>query len=84
MPSAALFALYAAEAHHDNKPDAEQCLLKLFGSGEDIPERLLQQWSGGAELLGSKKIGHILSLAPVKPREAIHSMTMQATFSTLV
>jgi hypothetical protein len=55
-----LFALYAAKAHHDNKPDGEQCLLKLFGSAEHIPESLLQQWSDGAELLGSEKIGRIL------------------------
>ena len=39
-----LFAFYAAKAHHDHKSAGEQCLLRLFGSVKDIPDRLLQQW----------------------------------------
>ncbi|MCK1594656.1 hypothetical protein [Bradyrhizobium sp. 164] len=55
-----LFAFYAAKAHHDRKHDGEHCLLKLFGSTEDIPDRLLQQWSERAELLGPEIVGRIL------------------------
>ncbi|TFV70464.1 hypothetical protein E4K64_30205 [Bradyrhizobium frederickii] len=55
-----LFAFYAAKAHHDHKHDDEHRLLKLFGSAEDIPDRLLEQWSQGAELLGSETVGRIL------------------------
>ncbi|RTE92862.1 MULTISPECIES: hypothetical protein [Bradyrhizobium] len=55
-----LFAFYAAKAHHDHKHDGEHRLLKLFGSAEDIPDRLLEQWSEGAELLGSETAGRIL------------------------
>jgi hypothetical protein len=55
-----LFAFYAARAHHDHKHDGEHSLLKLFGSAEDIPDRLLEQWSDGAELLGSENVGRIL------------------------
>ena len=49
-----LFAFYAAKAHHDHESAGEQCLLRLFGSVKDIPDRLLQQWSDRVELLGPK------------------------------
>jgi hypothetical protein len=55
-----VFAFYAAKALHDHKHDGEHSLLKLFGSAEDIPDRLLEQWSGGAEPLGSENVGRIL------------------------
>jgi hypothetical protein len=52
-----LLAFYAAKAHHDQKHDGEHSLLKLFGSTEDIPDSLLEQWSDCAELLGPETIG---------------------------
>lgn len=55
-----LFAFYSVKAHHDHKPDGELCLLKLFGSAEDIPESLLLQWSDRAELLGSETVGRMM------------------------
>jgi hypothetical protein len=55
-----LFAFYAAKSHHDHKRDGEHRLLKLFGSAEDIPDRLLEQWSEGAELLNPETVGHIV------------------------
>ncbi len=55
-----LFAFYAAKAHHDHKAESEECLLKLFGSAEDIPDRLLQQWSERADLLGSETVGSVM------------------------
>ncbi|MET4019823.1 MULTISPECIES: hypothetical protein [Bradyrhizobium] len=55
-----LFAFYAAKAHHDHKAEGEECLLKLFGSAEDIPDRLLQQWSERADLLGRETVGSIV------------------------
>lgn len=55
-----LFAFYAAKAHHDHKHEGEHCLLKLFGSAEDIPESLLQQWSNRVDLLGFETVGRIM------------------------
>ncbi|MCK1712880.1 MULTISPECIES: hypothetical protein [unclassified Bradyrhizobium] len=55
-----LIAFYAAKAHHDHKHDGEYCVLKLFGSAQDIPDRLLQQCSDEAELLGSETIASTL------------------------
>ncbi|MET4346534.1 hypothetical protein [Bradyrhizobium sp. RT9a] len=55
-----LFAFYAAKAHHDHKPEGEHCLLKLFGSAEDIPDNLLLQWSDRVELLGSETVGRLM------------------------
>ncbi|MDI3567633.1 hypothetical protein [Bradyrhizobium sp. Arg816] len=55
-----LFAFYAAKAHHDHKPEGEHCLLKLFGSAEDIPDSLLLQWSDRVELLGSETVGRLM------------------------
>ncbi|MCK1401277.1 hypothetical protein IVB45_09875 [Bradyrhizobium sp. 4] len=55
-----LFALYWAKAHHDHKAEAEECLLTLFGSAEYIPDRLLQQWSEKADLLGPEAVGSVV------------------------
>lgn len=55
-----LFAFYAAKAHHDHKAGAEECLLRLFGSAEYIPDRLLQQWSEKADLLGPETVGSVV------------------------
>ncbi|TYO60957.1 hypothetical protein FXV83_40875 [Bradyrhizobium hipponense] len=55
-----LVAFYAAKAHHDHKHDGEYSVLKLFGSAQDMPDRLLQQWSDEAELLGSETIASTL------------------------
>ncbi|MCK1302104.1 hypothetical protein IVB33_15815 [Bradyrhizobium sp. 24] len=55
-----LFALYWAKAHHDHKAEAEDCLLTLFGSAEYIPDRLLQQWSEKADLLGPETVGSVV------------------------
>ncbi|RXT33360.1 hypothetical protein [Bradyrhizobium betae] len=52
-----LFAFYAAKAH---KPEAEHSLLRMFGSADDIPDALLQQWSDRAELLGSETVGRVM------------------------
>jgi hypothetical protein len=38
----------------------EHCLLKLFGSAEDIPDNLLLQWSDRVELLGSETVGRLM------------------------
>jgi len=54
-----LFAFYAAKAHHNHKAEGENCLLKLFGSAEYIPDRLLQQWSERADLLGPETVGGV-------------------------
>ncbi|BBO03104.1 MULTISPECIES: hypothetical protein [Bradyrhizobium] len=56
-----LFALYAAKAHHDRKAEGEHCLLKLFGSAEDLPDALLLQCSDRAELLRSETVGRLVS-----------------------
>ncbi|MDA9520120.1 hypothetical protein XI06_07030 [Bradyrhizobium sp. CCBAU 11434] len=56
-----LFALYAAKAHHDGNGIAEEQLLRLFGSSEDIPDDLLEKWSTSAGLIGSEAVGNILS-----------------------
>jgi len=53
-----LFVFYATKAHHDHK--AEECLLRLFGSAEYIPDRLLQQWSEKADLLGPETVGSVV------------------------
>jgi len=55
-----LFAFYAAKAHHDHQAEGEECLLKLFGSAEDIPDRILQQWSDRADILGSETVGSLM------------------------
>ncbi len=55
-----LFAFYAAKAHHDHQHDGKHRLLMLFGSAEGIPDRALEQWSEGAELLGLESVGRIL------------------------
>ncbi|MBB4365838.1 hypothetical protein GGD65_006907 [Bradyrhizobium sp. CIR18] len=55
-----LFAFYATKAHHGHKDDAEHRLLKLFGSAEDLLDSMLEQWSEGAELLGSETDRRIL------------------------
>jgi hypothetical protein len=55
-----LFAFYAAKAHHDHKPEGEHSLLKMFGSADDTPDTLLQQWSDRAELLGSETVGRLM------------------------
>ena len=55
-----LFAFYAAKAHHDHESAGEQCLLRLFGSVKDIPDRLLQQWSDRVERLGPETVGRIM------------------------
>lgn len=49
-------AFDAAKARHDHKHHGEYCVLKLLGSAQDFPDRLLQQWSDEAELLGSETI----------------------------
>lgn len=56
-----LLALYAAKAHHDHNNNGEDCLLKLFGSSEHIPEDMLALWSGRAELLGPETVGSLLT-----------------------
>ena len=55
-----LFAFYAAKAHHDHKAEGEECLLRLFGSAEYIPDRLLQQWSEAADLVGPEIVGTVV------------------------
>ncbi|MCS3765076.1 hypothetical protein [Bradyrhizobium centrosematis] len=55
-----LFAFYAAKAYHDHESAGEQCLLRLFGSVKDIPDRLLQQWSDRVELLDPETVGRIM------------------------
>lgn len=57
------FALYAAKAHHDNKPEGEHRLMKLFGSSENIPDDLLDLldlWSARADSLGPETISGVL------------------------
>jgi hypothetical protein len=56
-----LFALYAAKAHHDCNGIAEDRLLRLFGSSEDIPDDLLECWSTRAGLVGPEAVGNALS-----------------------
>lgn len=55
-----LFAFYAAKAHHDHKTKGEESLLRLFGSAEYIPDRLLQQWSETADLVGPETVGSVV------------------------
>jgi hypothetical protein len=52
-----LFAFYAKA---DHKHDGEYCVLKLFGSAQDVPDRLLQQWSHQADLPGTEVIASTL------------------------
>lgn len=52
-----LFAFYAKA---DHKHDGEYCALQLFGSAQDIPDRLLQRWSHEADLPGSEAIASTL------------------------
>lgn len=54
------FALYAAKAHHDNKPEGEYRLMKLFGSSENIPDDLLDLWSARADSLGPETVSGVL------------------------
>jgi hypothetical protein len=77
-----LFAFYAAKAHHDHKAGAEECLLRLFGSAEYIPDRLLQKWSEKADLLGPEAVGSVVEPRPVKSRAAARGTTMRVIFST--
>ncbi|MGY4435165.1 hypothetical protein ACVWWO_007642 [Bradyrhizobium sp. F1.13.1] len=78
-----LFAFYAAKAHHDHKAEAEDSLLRMFGSADDIPDTLLQQWSDRAELLGSETVGRLMDpRVSVKSRTATRNTTMPATFFT--
>ncbi|MCP1743875.1 hypothetical protein ABIF65_005546 [Bradyrhizobium japonicum] len=76
-----LFAFYAAKAHHDHKPKGEHCLLKLFGSAEDIPDSLLLQWSDRVELLGSENRWP-LNRAARPSNQRWQGATMPVTFST--
>jgi hypothetical protein len=76
-----LFAFYAAKAHHDHKPEDEHSLLKMFGSADDIPDTLLQQWSDRAELLGSETVGRLMIHTSFKARTATRNTIMPATFS---
>jgi len=55
-----LFAFYAAKAHRDHQAEGEEQLLRLFGSAEDIPDRLLQEWSERADLVGSEAVGSVV------------------------
>lgn len=55
-----LFALYAAKARHDRQGEAEDRLLKLFGSSEDIPDDLLEEWTRTG-LIGSEAVGNTIS-----------------------
>ncbi|UPJ40093.1 hypothetical protein IVB40_22535 [Bradyrhizobium sp. 40] len=52
--------LSAFYAKADPKYDGEQCVLKLFGSAQDIPDRLLQQRSHQADLPGAESIASTL------------------------
>jgi hypothetical protein len=52
--------LSAFYAKADPKHDGEYCVLKLFGSAQDIPDRLLQQWSHQADLPGAEAIANTL------------------------
>lgn len=56
-----LFAFYAAKAQHDHNGAAEGRLLKLFGSSDHIPDRLLDLWSSRTELIGPEAVGNIMS-----------------------
>jgi hypothetical protein len=40
---------------------AEDRLLRLFGSSEDIPDDLLEKWSTRAGLIGPEAVGNALS-----------------------
>jgi hypothetical protein len=52
-----LFAFYAKA---DHKHDGDYCVLKLFGSAQNIPDRPLQQWSHQADLPGAEAIASTL------------------------
>ena len=52
-----LFAFYAKA---DHKHDGDYRVLKLFGSAQGIPDRLLQQWSHQADLPGAEAIASTL------------------------
>lgn len=56
-----LFAFYAAKAHLDRNGEGEDCLLKLFGSSEHIPNDLLERWSTRANAVGPAAVGRMLS-----------------------
>ncbi|MCK1317597.1 MULTISPECIES: hypothetical protein [unclassified Bradyrhizobium] len=53
----ALFAFYAKA---DHKHNGDYCVLKLPGSAQGIPDRLLQQWSHQADLPGAEAIASTL------------------------
>jgi hypothetical protein len=55
-----LGAFYAAKAHHGHKLEGEKCLLKLFGSADDNPDSLMQQWAERADLLGPDAVGGVV------------------------
>ncbi|TFV39455.1 hypothetical protein E4K66_13755 [Bradyrhizobium frederickii] len=54
-----LLAFYAAKAHRDHKSQGEHCLLRLFGSADDVPDTLLLHWSDRTELVGSEAVGRL-------------------------
>ena len=53
----ALLALYSKA---DHKHNGDYCVLKLPGSAQGIPDRLLQQWSHQADLPGAEAIASTL------------------------
>lgn len=55
-----LFALYAADAHHEQKHHCEYSLTKLFKSSDDIPDGLLDLWSERVNTLDSETVGNVL------------------------
>ncbi|MGY0574733.1 hypothetical protein ACTGJ9_029755 [Bradyrhizobium sp. RDM12] len=54
-----LFAFYARRLITTTSPRANIPFLKMFGSADDIPDTLLQQWSDRVELLGSETGGRL-------------------------
>jgi hypothetical protein len=52
------FFAFCAKADH--KHDGDYCVLKLPGSAQGIPDRLLQQWSHQADLPGAEAIASTL------------------------
>lgn len=54
------FALYAVKAHRYHKHGGEDHVLQLFGSSNDIPDNLLEQWSDRAEVLGPENVFNVL------------------------
>ncbi|MBW5438062.1 hypothetical protein FXB41_25875 [Bradyrhizobium canariense] len=52
--------LFAFSAKDDHNHDGEYCVLKLFGSAQDIPVRLLQRLWHEADLPGAEAIASTL------------------------